>query len=133
MRSVEQSACYDSPNLERCFSVSLYSNAATQDTSMVYTCMEHETRAMCCQWEMVTLLLPSCCGPAQVVDLLADHCFQASQSLQWFGFGAIQCLFGRQGNAMGSSRDHARESLLQQMPIPDTMKVLAQPMSSMRS
>ena len=38
-----------------------------------------------------------------------------------------------QGNAMGTSRNHARESLLQKMPIPDTMKVVAQPMSSMRS
>jgi hypothetical protein len=97
--------------------------------------MEHETRAMCCQWEMVTLLLPSCCGPAQVVDLLADHCFQASQSLQWFGFGAFfsVLVWKHNGKATQWARNHARESLLQQMPIPDTMKVLAQPMSSMRS
>jgi len=52
---------------------------------------------------------------------LVSEQFSACLEAQW------------QGNAMGSFRNHARESLLQQMPIPDTMKVLAQPMSSMRS
>jgi len=91
-------------------------SGALQDTS---TCMEHEPCAMCCQWRMDTPHLPSCCGPAQVVDLLAAHCFQASQS-SWFGFGAIHCLFG---SAMarqrtGSSRDQAHESLLQEKVFP---------------